>query len=274
MSESASPTPSPEGGLSATAVPVQVVAAPHSRKVEALASSPRHRGAFFTEDATTKDLALVTAKHKDIKVYWLIDPESDRIYDAKFFSYGGPISMAMGDTLCDMVRGIKLDDALALGIADIETKLRDLPDQPATLAPAEEAFANLLPLLKTAGDAFPAAKALALASIQLKKSEAERPSAFENLTARDEAWLATPKESQIQSIEALITRDIRPGLNMDGGDMEIVELEEGRKLTIRYQGACGGCGSATGATLSYIEDTLRRELFAGLQVIPVDLHNH
>lgn len=258
----------------ATAANTVAPAIPYSRKVEALAASPRHRGAFFTEDATSKDLALVTAKHKDIKVYWLIDPESDRIYDAKFFSYGGPLSMAMGDTLCETVRGIKLEDALALGIADIEIKLRDVPDQPATQAPAEEAFANLLPLLKTAGDAYPAAKALALASIQLKKSEAERPSVFENLTARDEAWLATPKESQIQSIETLITRDIRPGLNMDGGDMEIVDLEEGRKLTIRYQGACGGCGSATGATLSYIEDTLRRELFAGLQVIPVDLHNH
>ena len=35
-----------------------------SRKIESLAASPRHRGAFFTEDATTKDLALVTAKYR------------------------------------------------------------------------------------------------------------------------------------------------------------------------------------------------------------------
>lgn len=245
---------------------------PYSKKVESLAAAPRHRGAFFTEDATAKDLALITAKHKDIKVYWLVDPESDRIYDAKFFSYGGPVSMAMGETLCETVRGNKLDDAFALTVADIESKLRDAPDAPATVVPAEEAFANLLPLLKTAQEAYPSAKALALASIQMKKSEAERPSSFENLTARDEAWLAQPKEEQVKQIDAIITRDIRPGLNMDGGDMEIVDIEEGRKLTIRYQGACGGCGSATGATLSYIEDTLRRELFGGLQVVPVDLN--
>jgi NifU-like protein len=244
-----------------------------SSKVESLAASPRHRGAFFTEDATSKDLALITAKHKDIKVYWLVDPESDRIYDAKFFSYGGPISMAMGDVLCESVRGIKLEEALELTITGIEAKLRDSADQAATVAPMEEAFANLPPLLKTAGEAYPAAKALALASIQLKKSEAERPAVFENLTARDELWLQSAKEDQLQGIDAVITRDIRPGLNMDGGDLEIVDIEAGRKLTIRYQGACGGCGSATGATLSYIEDTLRRELFGGIQVIPVDLHN-
>jgi len=247
-------------------------AKPYSQKIAAIASSPRHRGAFFTEDATSKDLALITAKYKDIKVYWLLDPESDRIYDAKFFSYGGPVSMALGEVLCETVRGSKLDEALGLTIPVLEAKLRDEPDLPATAAPMEEAFANLHPLLKTAGEAYPAAKALALASIQLKKSEADRPpTTYENLTARDEEWLKKPKEEQLQGIDAIIARDIRPGLNMDGGDLEIVDIEDNRKLSIRYQGACGGCGSATGATLSYIEDTLRKELFGGIQVVPVDL---
>ncbi len=180
--------------------------------------------------------------------------------------------MAMGEILCGKVRGIKLDEAFAITIADVEAQLRDEPGSPSTAAPMEEAFANLPPLLKTAEESYASAKALALASIQMKKSEAERPTAFENLTERDEKWLAMPREEQIQSIDGIIARDIRPGLNMDGGDMEIVDLEEGRKLTIRYQGACGGCGSATGATLSYIEDTLRRELFGGIQVVPVDLN--
>jgi NifU-like protein len=246
---------------------------PFSKKIESVAAAPRHRGAFFTEDATSKDLALITAKHKDIKIYWLVDPESDRVYDAKFFSYGGPISMAMGEVLCEKARGNKLEDVLCISLYDIDVNLRDTPEQPSTAAPVEEAYANLEPLLKTAEDSYASAKALALASIQMKKSEASRPSAFEELTERDEKWLAQSKDAQIHQIDTIIARDIRPGLNMDGGDMEIVDIEEGRKLTIRYQGACGGCGSATGATLSYIEDTLRRELFGAIQVIPVDLHN-
>jgi Fe-S cluster biogenesis protein NfuA len=111
---------------------------------------------------------------------------------------------------------------------------------------------------------------LALASLQMKKSRqpGAKPS-WESLTQKDEDWLKRSKEDQIQEIDTLITRDIRPGLNSDGGDLEIDDLEEGYKLTIRYQGACGSCGSSTGATLAFIEDTLRREVFGGIQVVPV-----
>lgn len=243
---------------------------PYSEKIGRLAGNPKHRGAFFTEDATAKDLALLTAKYKDIKIYWLVDPESDLIYDAKFFSYGGPISMAMGEMLCSLVRGMKIDTACDIPLEEVESLLRDDPTRPASVAPMEEAFANLPMLLATAKESYPSAKALALASLQMKKARqpGAKPS-WESLTAKDEEWLKRSKEDQIQEIDALIARDIRPGLNFDGGDLEIEDLEEGYKLSIRYQGACGGCGSSTGATLSFIEDTLRREVFGGIQVVPV-----
>jgi NifU-like protein len=245
-----------------------------SKKIESLAAAPRHRGAFFTEDATAKDLALVTAKYKDIKVYWLVDPQSDLIYDAKFFSYGGPVSMAMGEILCSLVRGMKVDTACETPIEEIESLLRDEPNVPATAQPMETAFANLPMLLATARESYPSAKALALASLQLKQSSSGlRPDrgSYESLTEADNAWLARPKEEQIEQIELVLNNDIRPGLNMDGGDLQILDLEEGRKLSVRYEGACGSCGSSVGATLSFIEDTLRRQLFSGMQVTPYNV---
>ncbi|HAO99753.1 MAG TPA: iron-sulfur cluster assembly scaffold protein SufE [Fibrobacteres bacterium] len=246
-----------------------------SQKIESLALNPKHRGAFFTEDATTKDLALVTAKYKDIKVYWLVDPQSDLIYDAKFFSYGGPISMAMGEMLCSLVRGMKLDTACDVSIEEIEILLRDAPETAATLQPRESAFANLPMLLATAKESYPAAKALALASIQLKQQQADqklvRKTPFQALTEADQAWKQKSKEEQITAIEAVLTSDIRPGLNMDGGDLQIVDLDDSSKLTVKYQGACGSCGSSVGATLSFIEDTLRRQVYGGMQVVPVEL---
>jgi len=244
----------------------------YSQKIEALAQSPKHRGAFFTEDASTKDLALATAKYKDIKVYWLIDPQSDLIYDAKFFSYGGPASVALGEMLCTLARGMKVESATAFTIPQIEALLRDDAATPASAAPAEEVFASLPPLLSAVKDAYAPAKALALATIAMKaKSDgAPRRSAFEALTEADKSWLAKPKEEQISAIETIIDKDIRPGLNMDGGDLHIRDLEDGERLLIKWQGACGGCASSTGATLSYIEDSLRRQVFSGMQVVPVE----
>jgi len=246
-----------------------------SKKIESLAASPKHRGAFFTEDATGKDLALVTAKYKDIKVYWLVDPQSDLIYDAKFFSYGGPVSMAMGEMLCSLARGMKLDTACDISLDEIESLLRDAPETPATAQPKEVAFANLPMLLATAREAYPSAKALALASIQLKQqSEATRglrKTSYEALTEADQEWMKKSKDAQLATIEMVLDNDIRPGLNSDGGDLNIMDLENGSKLTVKYQGACGSCGSSVGATLAFIEDTLRRQVYGGMQVVPMDL---
>lgn len=35
--------------------------------------------------------------------------------------------------------------------------------------------------------------------------------------------------------------DIRPQLQADGGDVELVEVEEGGIVKVRLQGACAGC---------------------------------
>jgi NifU-like protein len=243
-----------------------------SKKIETLAANPKHRGAFFTEDASTKDLALATAKYKDIKVYWLVDPQSDLIYDAKFFSYGGPASVALGELICTLAKGMKIESATSFTIPQIEALLRDDAATPATAAPMEEAFASLPPLMDAVKEAYAPAKALALATIAMKAKQdgAPRRSAFEALTEQDKSWLAKPKEEQLAAIESIIDKDIRPGLNMDGGDLHIRDLEDGERLLIKWQGACGGCASSTGATLSYIEDSLRRQVFSGMQVIPVE----
>ncbi len=39
--------------------------------------------------------------------------------------------------------------------------------------------------------------------------------------------------------------ELRPYLQMDGGDMEFVELTDDNIVKIRLQGACAGCPGAT-----------------------------
>ncbi len=59
--------------------------------------------------------------------------------------------------------------------------------------------------------------------------------------------------------EEVLDRSIRPGLQADGGDLEIVSFK-GNRVEIAYQGACGGCPSSYMGTLDAIENILRYEL--------------
>lgn len=69
----------------------------------------------------------------------------------------------------------------------------------------------------------------------------------------------TPDTPELQAIEEILDRTIRPGLQADGGDVEVVGFEN-NELKITYQGACGGCPSSMMGTLDAIQGILRNEL--------------
>ena len=63
-------------------------------------------------------------------------------------------------------------------------------------------------------------------------------------------------DPEIAKINAILDNTIRPGLQMDGGDIQIVSFD-GQNLVVNYQGACGSCPSSTMGTLKVIESILR-----------------
>jgi Fe-S cluster biogenesis protein NfuA len=72
-------------------------------------------------------------------------------------------------------------------------------------------------------------------------------------------------DEKVIIVDALLDSDIRPALANDGGGLEVIEVE-GHIVRIRYQGACGGCPSATGGTLRTIENHLRSQLDPEIKV--------
>ena len=62
----------------------------------------------------------------------------------------------------------------------------------------------------------------------------------------------------LQKIQEIVNQEIRPALQMHGGDVEVAGLE-GNIVKINYKGACGGCPGATTATLSMITSILREK---------------
>ncbi len=85
-----------------------------------------------------------------------------------------------------------------------------------------------------------------------------------------QAHKKTNRESlspDLQKIEEILDRTVRPGLMADGGDLEVMSYENDL-LTINFQGACGSCPSSTMGTLYAIEGILQQEFNPNLQVRP------
>ncbi len=90
-----------------------------------------------------------------------------------------------------------------------------------------------------------------------------------NQTPTDEKKLRRASLSpELQQIEEILDRTVRPGLQGDGGDLDVVKYED-NKLYVFYQGACGTCPSATSGTLMAIEGILKDEFSAQIEVIPI-----
>lgn len=90
-----------------------------------------------------------------------------------------------------------------------------------------------------------------------------------NQTVLDEKKLSRQNLSpDLQKIEEILDRTIRPGLQGDGGDIEVIKFEE-NKVYVAYQGACGTCPSSTTGTLMAIEGILKDEFNPEVEVIPL-----
>ncbi len=62
----------------------------------------------------------------------------------------------------------------------------------------------------------------------------------------------------LDKINEIIEEFIRPALQRDGGDLEVLGYEN-NVLTIRYQGACGCCPHGAIGTLNAIQNVLREK---------------
>lgn len=238
-----------------------------SQKFQEASSKPKCRGAYYQEDAVQKGMALVEAKFKDIKLYWLVDVGEDRVYSAKFFAYGGKVSVAISETLCQMVKGLTIPEAVSILGMDVERELRD-DDTPAVPDSKKTAFSSVDEILKIIDKEYPAAKAVAEASSSIKESGKSATKTPKELTLAEQAWLGLSEKDQIAQIELVLDEKIRPALMADGGNVTVMEVLDGEKVLIQYQGACGSCGSSMGATLSFMENALRQNIYNDLYVVP------
>ena len=71
-----------------------------------------------------------------------------------------------------------------------------------------------------------------------------------------------------EQVEAALDK-VRPMLQRDGGDVELVDVTDDGVVQVRLKGACGGCPMATMTLKNGIERILKEQVPAVSQVIAI-----
>ena len=82
----------------------------------------------------------------------------------------------------------------------------------------------------------------------------------------------TPASTQTTDVRERVQNVInliRPAVQADGGDIELVDVSDAGVVQIRFHGACNGCPSSTMTLHMGIERNLRERVPEVTQVIPV-----
>jgi NifU-like protein len=100
-------------------------------------NNPKFLGEFTEEDAKKRNAKLVVADFGSeacgdaVRLYWLVDPKTDKIIDARFKSFGCGTAIASSDVMTELTIGKTVDEAMKVTNLDVEKALRDEPDKPA-----------------------------------------------------------------------------------------------------------------------------------------------
>jgi NifU-like protein len=225
----------------------------YSDKLIAKIENPRCAGFFTPEE--TRGLRLVIGKEeKVVAFYWLIDEEDGRIADAKFQAYGPAALIGAAEAACELLIHKNYDQARRISAELIEHQVGGFPES------MGRCLNQVLAAIEHAADQ--------CSDIPFDEVYTETPMASKiESTGSYPGWSLLSKEEKLKVIEEVIQSEIRPYIELDAGGVKIIDLK-GSELLIAYQGSCTTCYSATGATLSAIQEILKAKVSSDLVVVP------
>jgi len=227
--------------------------------VKEYGKSPRHRGVYFLEEATAKGMAFVSTKVQDTKIFWLVNPDEERVVNAKFFTYGGPDSVAIGEALSDMVIGASIQEAFSVSGEDVIAHLAASNYFPFNKEPLISQINDLISNMKQDHP-------LALAKLSLSEMKASNAKNAQNST-EDEKWLKMSNSERIKLIEEAIDGQVRDALAVDGGGIDIVEVKDDWNVYAEFQGACSSCSASIGSTFIVVENVIKSKVNERLTLV-------
>ena len=109
----------------------------YSNKVTELMNNPKNQGEITQDQVDANGNKLIVADFgaescgDAVRLYWEVNPETDKIEDSKFRSFGCGTAIASSDMMVDLCRGKTVQEAVQITNIDVEMALRDDPETPA-----------------------------------------------------------------------------------------------------------------------------------------------
>lgn len=250
---------------------------------------PKNIGEIENPDAVGEVGSIICGDA--LKLYLKVDKETGKIIDAKFQTFGCASAIASSSALTELIKGKALDEALRISNQDIAEFLGGLPKEKMHCSvmgreALEAAIANYRGQPVSAKEE----GRLVCKCFDVTEEKIRRVAIQNHLTTVDEItdytkagggcgeckveieailrdiWsLKIPEKpaitkkltnlQKIALIQEIIESEIRPGLQADGGDVELIDIDA-NKVIIALRGMCTGCLMAD-VTVKRIQDKLR-----------------
>jgi NifU-like protein len=237
-----------------------------------------------------------------------IKVEGERIVDATFQTFGCGSAIASSSVLTEMVKGKTLDQALRITNKEIAESLGGLPKEKMHCSvmgrEALEAAINdyrgvEAPLQEHEGEVV--CECFGITDEQIRRAvEENNLTTVEDVThytkagggcercvpdieriladargaleANREVTPAAPRKltnmQRIQLVQKVIDEEIRPSLQADGGDLELVDVD-GTEVFVSLRGTCTHCPSSQITLKQGVEGRLKEVVDANIQVVEV-----
>ena len=250
---------------------------------------PKNIGEIENPDAVGEVGSIVCGDA--LKLYLKVDEETGKIIDAKFQTFGCASAIASSSALTELVKGKTLDEALKVTNQDIAEFLGGLPKEKMHCSvmgreALEAAIANYRGQpVEVKEEGRVVCKCFDVTEEKIRKVAMEN-----HLTTVDEItdytkagggcgeckveieailrdiWslkkpekpVVSKKLTNLQKIalmQEIIETEIRPGLQADEGDIELIDID-GNRVIVALRGMCSGCLMAD-VTIKGIQDKLR-----------------
>lgn len=264
--------------------------------------NPRNVGMIPDADGTGQVGSLACGDA--LKLTFKLDSKKERIVDAKFQTFGCASAIASSSALTEIIKGMTLEQASKVTNRDIAEYLGGLPEQKMHCSVmGREALDAAVENYRTGktGKKIIEGKVICTC-FGVTEEEIERVTRENKLTTVEQvtnyckagggcgncksdierivervrkereaaaAVTAKPKKltnlQKISSIQEVMDREIRPMLQKDGGDVELIDVVENRVI-IAFRGMCAQCAVSQFTMTDVVQAKLREFVDGGIVV--------
>ncbi len=261
----------------------------YTKKLKELFLHPKNVGEIENPDAVGEVGSIICGDA--LKLTLKIDKEASRIIDAKFQTFGCASAIATSSALTELIKGKTIDDAFKITNKDVAEYLGGVPKEKMHCSVmCREALEAAITNYRGEGKPLEEKEKLVCQCFEVTEDKIRRVAIENRLTTVEEItnytkagggcgsciprieeilkdiWHIKMSEmpvvkkkltnlQKIALIQDIIEKEIRPRLQADGGDLELIDID-GNKVTIAMRAMCVECPMG-GITVNNIQEKLK-----------------